>query len=79
MSRGRVQVSTVLSEPTVRLLRLSASSAGADMNCRLQRREYAPIDIVLTEKKGYGVRASASIARRVCSTSQSCQLCKSNV
>ncbi|KAJ7153499.1 histone methyltransferase [Mycena crocata] len=32
-------------------------------NQRFQRKEYAEIDIVLTEKKGYGLRAEADIAK----------------
>lgn len=31
--------------------------------CRFQRREYAPIEIVLTEKKGFGLRAAADLTK----------------
>lgn len=32
---------------------------------RFQRKQYAPIDIVLTEKKGFGLRAAANLSRFV--------------
>ena len=30
---------------------------------RFQRKQYAPIDIVLTEKKGFGLRATENLTR----------------
>lgn len=32
---------------------------------RFQRKQYAPIDIVLTEKKGFGLRAAENLSRFV--------------
>ena len=35
------------------------------MFARMQRKEYADIEIVLTEKKGYGLRAASDIVKLV--------------
>jgi hypothetical protein len=36
--------------------------------CRFNKKEYAPIDIVLTEKKGFGLRAAGNIPKYIRST-----------
>jgi len=42
-----------------------ASSPSPQCATRFQRKQYAPIDIILTEKKGFGLRAAGNLSRFV--------------
>lgn len=52
----------VLSKSAVKNLRDMSHSALMNM-IRFQRKEYASIEIVLTEKKGYGLRAERDLPK----------------
>lgn len=61
MSSGGMQRGAVLCEPTVREL-FSWEKADQD---RFANRQYADIEVVQTEMKGFGLRARRNIAKCV--------------
>lgn len=67
MHARRLSMSESLSEPTVRDPVLGLKSILFIVS-RFQRKQYAPIDIVLTEKKGFGLRAAETLPRFVLSS-----------
>jgi hypothetical protein len=66
VSVGRLSVSGALSESTVSTLRLLLFSFSVlILVISFQRKQYAAIEIVLTEKKGFGLRAAADFTKCV--------------
>ena len=72
MPTRRLSMPQLLSKSTVGVSTprlLLSSSFGSQWlthyryNTRFQNREYAPIEVVLTEKKGYGIRAAGDITK----------------
>ena len=55
-------MSLILSEPTVGVL-TGPLHLHAHRLCSFQRRDYAPIEIVQTEMKGFGLRAAADLPK----------------
>lgn len=68
VSTRRLSVSGALPEPTVGRCALWITLIPISIHnikSRFQRKAYANIEIVLTEKKGYGLRAASEISRYV--------------
>ena len=64
----RLSVSGALSEPTVGTCAFWITlipTSFHNIKSSFQRKAYANIEIVLTEKKGYGLRAASEISRYV--------------
>lgn len=61
----RLSVSGPLQKPTVCDLVPHFKPPRPHTATRFQRKQYAPIDIVLTEKKGFGLRAAGNLPKCV--------------
>lgn len=62
-------MSELLPKSTVRFSHIARKLPFDSVSSSLQRKEYAPIEIVLTEKKGYGLRAEEDLPKYVLSHS----------
>lgn len=67
-------MSELLPKSTVRFSHIARKLPFDSVSSSLQRKEYAPIEIVLTEKKGYGLRAEEDLPKYVLSHSPTCAL-----
>jgi len=65
MPEGGLSVSKLLPKSTVNFSHLVGHGPHGPISSRFQHKQYANIEIVLTEKKGYGLRAEEDLPKCV--------------